>query len=275
VEEKEMLKEELSKIVSNDFDLPDGVTECSAVQLVIGALGSTDPVFRDELGYTILQNWLHEKNILSGEELTELLLQAISHDMLFYKIGEKESDDVFLRSFSALLIALILIRDNREGFLTEEVFRLVMISLVTYCAQEIDVRGYVEGKGWAHAAAHVSDAIDECVRSRFTDKDDCKVLWSGLLSIIYNCDVVFQAEEEERIATPLIAMVETGKVPLDVLVNWFKKVELPQGQDIQLRYRRINVKHLTRSLYMRFATKGLIDAERDRLLTLERRFNPS
>lgn len=155
-----MLKEELRIIVGNNFSLPQGIDEYSMVQQVVDLLSSTDPELRDKLAYRILNNWLLEKKLLPDEQLVKLLDNAISHNMLFNRIGEVGTDSIFLRSFSSLLIALLLIRDNRDQYLTENKVHKIMNTLITYCKSEKDYRGYVEGKGWAHAAAHISDALD-------------------------------------------------------------------------------------------------------------------
>lgn len=265
-----MIKDMLREIEKNQFTLPEGTDEYQIVRQVVGVLGETDSELR-ELGYTVLQNWLLDKNVLTDEQMKELLNQAISKDMLFSGITETESDHVFLRSFSLLLIGLLLIRDNRDGFLDETTFREVMTSLVTYCKQEKDLRGFVEGKGWAHAAAHASDAVDECVRNRYIGLEDCKVLWTGLSELLTNAPHVFNAEEDERIATAVTAMVEPGKVPLLTLCEWLMQIEVSKGNDIQLRYRRINFKHFIRSLTIRLLEKGFHE---QKLLELEHRFNP-
>lgn len=268
-----MIKEELRKIVVNGYAVPEEVKEFTMVQKVVQVLGSTDPELRDDLGYDILQNWLVEQSRLTNEQLEDLLVYAISDEMLLKQVGESGTDSVFLRSFSSLLIALLLIRDNRDQYLPESTFRILMNNLVNYCKQERDYRGYDEEKGWAHAPAHVSDAIDECVRSRYTGAEECQYLWSGLLALLENAPDVFNTEEDERIATAVTAMVELEKVPLNTVCEWLNQVDLPAEKDMRLRYRRINFKHFVRSLFMRLKEKGLL-SEEQAILAVEHRFNP-
>ncbi|OPH47042.1 hypothetical protein BC351_40410 [Paenibacillus ferrarius] len=270
---EKVLKEELRIIVGNNFSLPQGIDEYSMVQQVVDLLSSTDPELRDKLAYRILDNWLLEKKLLPDEQLVKLLNNAISHNMLFNRIGEVGTDSIFLRSFSSLLIALLLIRDNRDQYLTENKVRKIMNTLITYCKSEKDYRGYVEGKGWAHAAAHISDALDECVRNRYVGLEECKLVWSGLNSILESAPEVFSSEEDERIATTVTAMVELGKVPLSVICEWLMDVKLPTVNELTRRHSRINFKHFTRCLMIRLSEKGLLGAEND-LIRVERRFNP-
>jgi hypothetical protein len=282
--ETTQLKNQLLNIQKNDYRLPVGLDEFEAVQLVMSSLSSPDGELRDHLGYTILVEWLYKKQFLGGNQLKDILKQAISDNMLYFKIGESETDSVFQRSFSSLLIALILIRDNQEQFLSKEDFIETLNRLVEYCKLEKDFRSFVKGKGWAHAPAHISDALDECVRSRYADLGECKVLWESLLTLIENAPHVFDAEEDERIATPVIAMVELKKVSFIDLLQWMQKVNShPLNHDLDddtemysKLTKRVNFKHFLRCLYMRMKEKSLIGKEEEEhLFELEHTFNPN
>lgn len=269
-----MEKELLRNIVNDDYNLPDGKDEFEAVQEVVGILGSTDAELRDELGYAVLNKWLLVKNLLNDKQLELLLEQALSQEMLFYKIGESESDGVFQRSFSSLLIALILHRDNRDEFLSKETYQQLITKIASYCQLEKDDRGYIEEKGWAHAPAHIADVIDECVKNRYTGINECELLWNALLSIMLNAAKVFDAEEDERISLAVAAMVDHKKVSISVLMGWLKEQEKFNGRDMIATNRRINYKHFLRSLYFRLNEKRLLGESREDLLTLEKKFNP-
>ena len=269
-----MNKEQLQKIVSQDYNLPVGKDEFEAVQEVISILGSTDPELRDELGYSVLNRWLLTKDFLNNKQLEILLDQAFSEKMLFYKIGESNTDSVFLRSFSSLLIALLLIRDNRNEFLHMENYQQVITKVAAYCELEKDDRGYIEKKGWAHAPAHIADVIDECVKSRYTGIKECELLMNASLSLIQNGKEVFTAEEDERISLAVCSMVEQNKVPISILMEWLKKQDAINGRNMVSRNRRINFKHFLRCLYFRLEEKSLLSDSREDLLTLEKKFNP-
>jgi hypothetical protein len=270
-------------IQKNDYRLPEGLDEFEAVKLVMRSLSSSNGELRDDLGYTILVKWLVKENILNGNQLKNILKEAISDDMLYFKIGESGTDSVFQRSFSSLLIALVLFRDNQEQFLSEREFTDTFNRLVEYCKLEKDFRSYVKGKGWAHAPAHISDALDECVRNRYTDHGKCKVLWGSLKTLIENAPHVFDAEEDERIATPVIAMVELEMVQFTDLFQWMQKVDIHQLDndldDASERYakltKKLNFKHFLRCLYMRMKEKSLIGKEEEEsLFEQEHKFNP-
>lgn len=274
LETEKLIKTDLQSIVKNDFALPKGTNDYQAVQQVVRSLSSTDAELRDELGITILSKWLIQQNLLNAEQLEELLFQTLSDEKLFYKIGEINTDSVFLRSFSSLLIALILIRDKQENFLSERSFQFVVNRLVIYCEQEKDLRGFVEGKGWAHAAAHMSDAIDECAYSKLLEYEDCKQLCHGLFQLLIHAPFVYDAEEDERIVGAVVAMIAAEKISLLNVSDWLKEIKLSEGSEALQRYQRINFKHFLRSLYMRLREKELFGEEEYRLIEVEHQFNP-
>src|SRR3954451_5034383 len=210
---------------------------------VLPFLGSADPELRDELAFAILADWVHERDLLEPHELRELLAFALSGDGLRHGIGESDTDTVFARSFAALVVALVLAVDNRTPFLTREELAGVLDALLDYAGSERDLRGFVRGKGWAHAAAHVADAFDECVRSRFAGATESRLVVDALCSLATRSTEVFTAEEDERIATPLAAAVELGKLTLPQVLGGLEG----QGGRVQ----RINRNHIARSLYFR------------------------
>ena len=78
-------------------------------------------------------------------------------------IGEDGTDTVFRRSFSALVLAECLERAtsadrDRPASPTTTVLRWGD-RVAGWLVRERDLRGYVPGKGWAHALAHGADAL--------------------------------------------------------------------------------------------------------------------
>src|SRR3954452_13400165 len=77
-------------------------------------LGSTDPVERDEIAYPILATWI-------GEGVYDDLLAGLGDGMaagLTQGLGEIGTDSVFRRSFSVLVLAECVARDNAQTLLS-------------------------------------------------------------------------------------------------------------------------------------------------------------
>ena len=76
------------------------------------------------------------------------------------------TDSVFRRSFSALVLAECIDRDNEQRLLPAgKRARAGATAIATWYLRERDLRGCVPGKGWAHTVAHGADAIGVLARS--------------------------------------------------------------------------------------------------------------
>jgi hypothetical protein len=111
IELKQILKEYLNGEVCWDEK-----SESHIIEAMMEHIGSTDPELRDKLIYS---SFFRLINKLNHEKLIELLELSLSDSFLFKGIGENGTDTVFTRSFTSLLIALILYRDNQDDFLPQ------------------------------------------------------------------------------------------------------------------------------------------------------------
>ncbi|MEI4768059.1 DUF2785 domain-containing protein [Psychrobacillus sp. FJAT-51614] len=179
------------------------------VKSMVQHIGSTDSRLRDQLIYTSLYKLIIEKNLLEHDLLKEVLDFCIS-GLLFKGIGKNGTDTVFTRSFTTLLIALILYRDNEDNFLTQIQINNVKDRLIEYINLEKDLRGYVSVKGWAHSIAHVADAFDELVKNHKVSKESYKVILNALWKKVFVSDSVYVHDEAERLLIPIMEMVNNG-----------------------------------------------------------------
>ena len=108
--------------------------------------------------------WADEdEGILTTDQMHKILNTCLSDKYLFLGIGESGTDTVFTRAFSSLYIGLALCKHDEDPYLSGEEVQKVKQTLLSYVQQEKDFRGYVDGKGWAHSIAHVSDALNDLV----------------------------------------------------------------------------------------------------------------
>lgn len=185
----------------------DEKSESHIIHAMMEHIGSTDPELRDKL---IFGSFFRLINTLKSEKLMELLDSSLSDDFLFKGIGENETDTVFTRTFTSLLIALILFKDNQDDFLPPSTVLKVKDALIHYLNAENDVRGYVPEQGWAHSVAHVSDAIDELVVNKKCPSEFYPEILEALCRKMFNSASVYIHDEDERLITPLMAMIEHG-----------------------------------------------------------------
>lgn len=185
------------------------------VKSMIKHIGSTDSELRDQLIYSSFFQLIIEKNQLEHELLNELLDLCLKY-LLFYGIGEIGTDTIFTRSFTVLLIALILYRDNKDDFLSQDMVYKIKDKLIDYINSESDLRGYVSVKGWAHSIAHVADAFDELVKNPKINREHYLEILKSLLNKVLVSNSVYLHDEDERILIPIIEMLNNGLEPKEI-----------------------------------------------------------
>ena len=118
-------------------------------------LGDTDPEARDGTAYPTLATWV-ERGVYDD------LLSGLGDGMaagLGVGLGERDTDSVFRRSFSALVLGECIGRDNQRPLVVGSKVLEWGDRVATWLLRERDLRGFVPGKGWAHAVAHGADAL--------------------------------------------------------------------------------------------------------------------
>jgi hypothetical protein len=202
------LKKTLTEIKSGEKSWQDFDMKVIAASM-IKHIGSTDGELRDQLIYTCFYRLIIESNQLEPEILKELLDTSLG-ELLFFGIGEKDTDSVFTRAFTTLLMALILFRDNEDDFLPVDKIHEVKDSLLRYITLEEDTRGYVSDKGWAHSIAHVADTFDELIKSPKVSAKYFPEILTALWKKVLVSDSAYIHNEEERLLIPIMEMLDRG-----------------------------------------------------------------
>src|SRR5262249_22182256 len=134
---------------------------------------------------------------------------------LMHGLGERETDSIFLRTFSVLLLAEIVHYDNARQFLDQaEVRQLLELALV-YLEAERDLRGWVPEKGWAHSVAHTADLLYVLARSRHLDSPDLRRLLDGIGGKLASGGSFYICGEDERLVRAIVAVVEREMLLVD------------------------------------------------------------
>ncbi|MBD8070023.1 DUF2785 domain-containing protein [Bacillus sp. PS06] len=200
----------------------NGENKYILVQSMLHHIGATDSELRDQLIYGTFFQLIIEQNELEHELLSEILGICIS-DLLFQGIGESGTDHVFTRAFTTLIIALIIFRDSEDDFLTKDMLNKVKDKLILYMNLEIDLRGYVSKKGWAHSIAHVADAFGQLVHNPKIEQVSYLEILQAIWSKIFISESVYIHDEDERLIMPLLTMLENG-LELDHIESLVKEI---------------------------------------------------
>src|SRR5215813_1075542 len=127
-------------IVDSDYKVPEGHTVHELTPELLTFLGSTDITVRDPFGYTILTLWIVRDRHYTPDDLRAFRDEWFAN--LGEGVGEKDSDSVFLRSFSILMLSILVYRDNQESFFTRDEIKALVDKALWYFAAEQDLRGY-------------------------------------------------------------------------------------------------------------------------------------
>lgn len=251
---REQLIIDLQRIEENDYELRSGEKIRDYVKLMLEYIGDPQPELRDDLIYSTFYKWMNEKKWFSDAELRELLLILLDEQHLFYHIGSKEDQAVFTRTFSVLVVALILQRHREKAFLDSAEFTNVKEALIRYYEEEQDLRGFMQKEGWAHAAAHGADALDELVLCLESDAAIREEVLAVIQRMLYNDhQYIFNDEEDERMATIVATIIDHYLLPQQSIVDWVSSLEQCGGwpRSRNKYVARVNTKNFLRSLYFR------------------------
>lgn len=189
--------------------------ELLIIKSMMEHIGSSDSELRDNLIYGTFCKLILNKKI-EHKLLIEMLDFCLGSSMLFKGIREVKSDTVFTRSFTSLLIALLLYKDNEDGFLTRHMVLKVKDDLIVYMEQENDLRGFVHGKGWAHSVAHAADAFDELIKNKNIKSDVYSEILNSLWNKAFMSHHVYIHDEDERLLVPILELLNKGLDPKEI-----------------------------------------------------------
>lgn len=215
-------------------------------------IGDQESGLRDKMIYSTFSEVILNTSLLSEPKLKEILNVVVDDEHLFYKIGNYNDTTVLTRSFSVLVVALILNRNNTNKFLSKNEVEDIKIKLFKYFEEEKDYRGYDESYGWIHAIAHCSDALDEYVLSNECTHDDCKKILELGFIVFTNPTHIFTHEEDERFANVISTMKNRNLVSAIEIDTWKDGLKLAEDYSAYTSFiSRINGKQLWRSLFFR------------------------
>lgn len=250
--EEVKLKEILNSIRNSNYQLTDDTSKKKITNLMLKYIGIIDPELRDDLIYMTFYHWIvADKDFYSNKELFEISRIAIDDQHLLYKLGEKGMDSVFTRTFSVLLVSLILHVDRERNFISKNLFDTIKETLFRYLQEERDIRGYVPVKGWAHGVAHAADAVGELVYQKYITEDDIEEL---LLLIRYKMSInddIYKCQEDERMADSVVQIINTGLISEEKINDWlvsFKEI-ISKCDFVKDRHTIHNIKVFLKSLY--------------------------
>lgn len=184
-------------------------------------LGASNPALRDDLAYTVLATWI-DRGVYDD------LLLGLGDGMaagLNVGLGERGTTTVFRRSYSALVLAAVIARDNAQMLVPGRTILDWGDRIAAWFLRERDLRGFVHDQGWAHTVAHGADAIGVLAESPALGAPELTVLLDVLADRLQLAQgAILTSGEPDRLALATLSVLRRGLVPLTVVEPWIARV---------------------------------------------------
>lgn len=244
-------------VVSDGMEVPSDRSLSELTTELGEMLGDPDPAVRDELAYPIFAAWVSSgvyDDLLQrlGDGICTLMEEGVG------RASTVGSDSVFQRSFAALVLAEIIERDTRANLLSDRVVRSWGDRVAQWLVAEKDLRGYVPGKGWAHAVAHGADAIGALARSPRLGAPGLVLLLDVIAErVLEPTPEFFVAGETDRLALAAMDALRRDLVDTEMLEPWLTRLAArarPDHEDLMHPYRvNGNVQSFLRAFYLQLS----------------------
>jgi hypothetical protein len=231
-------------------------------------LGSPVAADRDGTAYPTLAAWI-------DRGVYDQLLAGLGDGMasgLGVGLGEHDTDTVFRRSYSVLVLADCLRRDNALGLLPTDKILEWGDRVSTWYLRENDLRGYLLGKGWARTMAHGADALGALAESYHLGAPELTVLLDVIADrLLLPATTLLTSGEPDRMAHATMRILRRNIVPLAVVESWVARIAQAAGtmtgSGDQDPYREsFNAEAFLRALYLQLALAPRPPAIRSDLL---------
>jgi hypothetical protein len=193
-------------VIAKGYAVPPGADAFELSKELSAQLASPSPQSRDEHAFGIFANWILKQHVLSPEQMRFHCERWRAN--LQPGIGERGTDTVFLRSFSALALSLLAAEDVQRPFLAPGEVRELLNAALEYLHAERDLRDYDRTQGWIHATAHTADLLKFLARNAKVDAAGLRAILDGIAAkLAVPMDGAFRMGEDERLARAVVSIV--------------------------------------------------------------------
>lgn len=188
---------------------------------LVTMLGSTDPFERDQVAYPVLATWLNEGVY---DDLLVSFGDGIAQG-LGVGLGATDGDQVFRRTFSALLLAECVTRDNAAHVLPVDAVVSWADRGLAWFVRERDLRAFVPGKGGAHALAHGADLVGALARSHHLGRAEQAVLLDVVADrLVQPTPYRLSHGEDDRLAYATMQVLHRNLLEQPVVDDWVRRL---------------------------------------------------
>ena len=208
-------------------DAPPKGADVAALSLeLIGYLGSTDPDVRDRMAYEVLASWIQRDGLMprsAQRRIAEVLMERLGD-----RIGAASGDSVYGRSFSALVLAAIAAHEIATPAMSDAELTAMVQAARAYASKERDLRGHVEGRGWAHAAAHTADWLKFLSRNPRLGRERGQLVLEAVLDLtVRRHGHILSHGEDGRLAQPVMDLLRRDHIDAAAFSTWLERLLAP------------------------------------------------
>jgi Protein of unknown function (DUF2785) len=214
------------QIVNDKYTIPPGSDVTALTNELLEMLASPDAELRDDIAAATLATWIYQTREIDADALRPVVGRLLEN--LTDGVGERGTNRIFKRSFSALTLSVVVARDNAAPFLTSDEWRRIEHAALGYLRAEQDLRGYDPEHGWMHSAAHTADLLKFIARSRFLDRADQRSVLEGIADKLKAATTVLTHGEDERFARAVLSIVNRADFDRDAFAAWTSETKPPR-----------------------------------------------
>jgi hypothetical protein len=208
-------------VMQNGMDVPaDRGLDESTVELV-EMLGHPNPRTREDLAYPLLTTWI-------TRGVYDQLLAGLGDGIapgLRYGLGHDGDVSVMRRSYSALMLAEIIGRDNNEHLMSAESVLDWGDRATAWYVREQDHRGWIPELGWANAIAHGADLLAALARSRHFGRLELTVLLDVIADrVLTPTSYIWRHGEDDRLAYAVMTLLHRNELDPVIVEPWLVRL---------------------------------------------------
>ncbi|MEZ4362847.1 MAG: DUF2785 domain-containing protein [Kofleriaceae bacterium] len=204
---------------------PAGKRAEDYLEPAIATLGAIDPEVRDGIGYELFARWLTKEPTLDVAAIDALRARLVAQ---LGPIPAGEEDSVLRRSFSALVLSVVAAHELQAKRWSAAELDAQVAAAASYAAHEVDLRGYLGERGWAHAAAHTADWIKMLGRHPSLKPAQAQRLLDAVADVIVRRHgYLLHHGEEDRLVAALRSLIDRGALTDAMLDAFLAKLIKP------------------------------------------------
>ncbi|RIJ31006.1 DUF2785 domain-containing protein [Henriciella algicola] len=204
------------------YPLTEGEGAAGYLAMLEHCLADPNPDIRDGIAYEGITD------ILRSDRAEEAELRELKQRLLT-RLANTENDPLgFSRPFAALALAEVARTDRIEAWMSQGERRTLLAAGADYTANVRDYRGFIEGEGWRHGVAHGADLLMQLSLNPEIGEGEAFMIAKAVFDAIGSREApVFVSEEPQRLARPILFLVQRGLLTEEQIAIWMEVLADP------------------------------------------------